>query len=246
MIRFIAFVLGASCATTFNPRCVPYAVISSFALVLSLLTVIVEWLHFHLLWNFRPDAGNSLTKRPDRSHLRFIPDKLANDQRHRHWSVSLCKNDKECGSNSLNHTILYHSIGTARVKNDKTTIAYHVTTTELAVGIAQNGFPVNNYRQLNPDIYFTRIVERSNNADAANLEAIICVRLSLGHVLEVDNDNELAFDMHSTPIHLIQTLECRTSGKIKVRFPGQIENWVIVLPTGVNEGFDLSYYEGCI
>jgi hypothetical protein len=216
MIRFIAFVLGVSCATTFNPRCVPYAVISSLALVPSLLTLIVEWLHFHLLWNYQPDVDNSLTKRRDRFHLRFILYKLINEKRKRGCRVSLCENDEQCRSNSLNHTILYHSMKTARVENNQTIIAYHVTTTALAIEITQNGFPVNYIRQMQSDIYFTRTVETFNNANVTDPEAIISVRLRPGYTLRVENDDRLEFGRYNTLPILPQTLECVTFGKIKV------------------------------
>lgn len=243
MIRFIAFILGASCATTFNPRCVPYTVVSSLALVPSLLTLSIEWFHFHLLWNFQPNIGNNLTHRRDRSHLRFISDRMTNEKRAYGYRISLCEKDEQCNSNSLNHTILYHSIRKARVENKSTIIAYHVTTTELAIGIAQNGFPVDWRRQMNSDIYFTRSVEGYGETGTTDHSTIICVRLSLGDVVQVRNEDEFDFSRHNTQS---QTLEFVPSGKIKVRFPGQIENWVIILPTEMDEEFNLSYYDGCI
>ena len=246
VIRCIAVVTGAFCATNYKSRCVPYTVISSIVLVPSFLTLVVEWLHFHLLWNFQPNIGDSLTKRRDRSHLRFISDKLVNEERILDYDRSLCKDGERCGSNSLTHTILYHSHQEMRAGNDQQIIAYYVTRTANAIDIAQNGFPVDRYRQVDPDIYFTRSVETWNNIRATDLDAVICVRLSLGHVLKVQHDEDLRFSRRNTQPHLAQTLESIASGKIKVRFPGQIGNWIIVVRTDDSEGFDTSYYDGCL
>ncbi|CAF2906317.1 unnamed protein product [Rotaria sp. Silwood2] len=99
---------------------------------------------------------------------------------------------------------------------------------------------------MNPDIYFTPTVGQCDNVGVADSIAIICVRLSLRHVLEVPNDGELMVGAHDHQPHLPQTLKSISSGKIKVRFPGQIENWVIVLHMSDNEGFDPSYYDGFV
>jgi hypothetical protein len=88
--------------------------------------------------------------------------------------------------------------------------------------------------------------ENFHNVNAAGPRAIICVRLSLGDVLQVATDAGLEFGAHNFRPNLPQTLECVASQKIKVRYPGQIENWVIVLHKNANEGFDPSYYDGCV
>ena len=252
ILRFIAFILGASCAAIYSPCCVPYTVISSFALVSSFFTLTIEWFHFHVLWNFRPDVGASLTNRRDRSHLRFIPDKLMNEERIHNWRTSLCKYGIECDSNSLHHILLYHSIRTSHnhpvepIQDGDRIIAYYVTTNDQAIAIAQYGFPVDFYRKLDPNIYFTRTVETWNTAEATHSTAIICVRLNIGHVFHVTTINEFDFGAHNNRYPLPQTLQLFPGGFIKVRFPGQIENWVITLRTNTNDTFDVSTYDGCI
>jgi hypothetical protein len=124
--------------------------------------------------------------------------------------------------------------------------AYHLTTTARAINIAKYGFPIGNNRQVTSDIYFTRSLKEASTTDTSHLEAIVYVRLNLGRVLQVQNRNELDFSMHNAQPNLPQTLECIISGDIKVRFPGQIENWVIVLFTRVDKEFNPSYYDGCI
>jgi hypothetical protein len=86
-------------------------------------------------------------------------------------------------------------------------------------------------------------VEGYGETGTTDHSTIICVRLSLGDVVQVRNEDEFNFSRHNTQS---QTLEFVPSGKIKVRFPGQIENWVIILPTEMDEEFNLSYYDGCI
>lgn len=247
IIRFIAFILGASCAATYNPICVPYAVISSLALVPSFLTFLIEWLHFHVLWNFQPVGSEERNNHHDRSHLRFISEKLVNEKRIRGYDSSLCKEDTECGSTSLNHTILYHSIRKIRVKKESSIrIMYHATTVKKAIEIARNGFLLDRNRQLINEIYFTPVVEQKKKPDGIDCPTLICARLNLGHIKSVENDEQLDFSKYNDEPELPQTLESVKSGKIKVRFPGQIENWVIRLPTENDGEFDPSYYDGCI
>ena len=251
VLRFIAFILGASCATVYKPRCVPYTVLSSFTLFLFCSIVAIEWYHFDLLWHYRPPINRPITERYHRSHLRFMPHQVTNCARIHKYEKSLCEYQNHCDSKSLHHTLLYHSIREnvrtplMCVDNGQRINAYYLTTNENAIGIALNGFPVNRYRQLIPEIYFTRTL-KEYDTDTPSSAAIIYVRLNLRDLVQVQVCEELDFTIHNDKQRLPQTLECGICGRIKVRFPGQIENWVIVLSSQTDKEFNSSYYDGCI
>ncbi|CAF1389037.1 unnamed protein product [Adineta ricciae] len=228
---------GASGATTYNLFCVPYTVISSLALLASFLTL-------------SSSLELSSRRRRDRSHLRFIPDKLVNEECESGWQVSRCTNAITYQSKSLHHALLYHSFRALSkktmvpIQDNERIIAYHATTNDQAVDIAQNGFPVDQRRKVSDHIRFTRIVEKWNTTEASESTAIICARLNLGHVVNVESEDTFKFSAHSNIYP--QMLQLLLDGSLKVNFPDEIENWVIALRTRTNEIFDISAYDGCI
>ncbi len=251
IFRCIAVKLGVSCSEIFKPRCVSYTFISKLALVLSFFTMFVEWCHFHHLWHYRPNIPSISTQHRARSHLRFMPNNLINHERTRSWNDSLCEYQHQCNSNSLHHALLYHSIRgnadtpLAPVQDNQRIIAYYVTTTKNAIEIAQYGFPVNRERRLKSDIVFMRTVETWNDGETENNTAIICARLNLGHVSNVETRDEFDFDAHINQTRTLQTIQLLPDGYIKVRFPGQIENWIISIQADDDKSFS-SHYDGCI
>ncbi|CAF0795455.1 unnamed protein product [Adineta ricciae] len=108
----------------------------------------------------------SSRRRRDRAHLRFIQDKLVNEERDSGWQVSRCTDVITCPSKSLHHVLLYHPFRAVSnksmvpIQDNERIIAYHVTTNDQAVNIAQNGFPVDQRRKVSDHIRFTRIVEK--------------------------------------------------------------------------------------
>ncbi|CAF1223661.1 unnamed protein product [Adineta steineri] len=134
---------------------------------------------------------------------------------------------------------MYHSLyGSSRfntpIADNQIIIAFYQTTAEEAKIIAQWGFPVTGYRIVAANIIFTRTLESSNNSTA-----IICARLNLGKMAEVQEISEPHFPSPET-----NSLICRPLNQIRVRYPGQIENWLIALRSP-DDTFDASLYEGC-
>ncbi|CAF1691871.1 unnamed protein product, partial [Adineta ricciae] len=93
ILRFMCFVIGASCSARFQSQCTAYAVIAGFAIVSSIIVVIAEFVHFFRLWNYNPtDNRNSerrsyntvsepkMLQKTYRRHLRFIDKSLLNDE----------------------------------------------------------------------------------------------------------------------------------------------------------------------
>ena len=160
LMRFVAFVLGSLCATKFNPICVPYAVLSSLSLIPSLIVLVIEVFHFHIIWNYQPSTSvMQLTKRA-RGFLRFFPFNMTYDARGREYGMRADDIGCTCDSVCLAHSILYHSatmlpkLPLPPLIDGKVIIAYHLTSTEKAEKIMEKGFPLGEKKQLADELVF--------------------------------------------------------------------------------------------
>ena len=272
ILRFICFVIGASCSARFQSVCTAYTVIAAFALVASIIVIIVEFIHFSRLWTYNPtETANadrnqihimtSETKisKTHRRHLRFIHYSLLNDQQAEGFRRSRCKNGTDCQSRSLHHHLFYHSLDSERniaseLSNDnfkKSFIAFHQTTKQDAYIIAQKGFPYGSntgvhkdYLHLDRKIFFTPCC----NETSTKSEAIVCVRLNLGRVFSVDNDKSLNLDSHfAFGDGQYDTIYVKSNGHLLLRMPAQIEQWIIAIDKSipVNDALSGSLYRGC-
>ncbi|UJR17825.1 hypothetical protein I4U23_004724 [Adineta vaga] len=254
-MRFTAFILGALCATKFNPICVPYTVLSSVFLILSLAALLIEMLHFHVFWNFRPfnNESDRLRQRA-RGFLKYVPYNMIYTERVKLFDITSPELGCQCDSTGLAHTILYHSatllpkIPLPPVIDGKVIVAYHITTNELAIEISKNGFPLDEHKAVADYIYFTLNAPLAEANDIPTREAIIYVRLCLDHVLQVSNETEFYFNLeiHKKKTPEPKALELMPERRIKVKFPRQIENWIIVFLKDENKDIHPIAYQGLI
>ncbi|CAF3813700.1 unnamed protein product [Rotaria sp. Silwood1] len=105
ILRFICFVIGASCSARFKSQCTAYTVIAAFALVSSIIVIITEFVHFFRLWTYNPtDTRNTSNtnsvystdsrrriEKTHRHHLGFIHYSLLNDQNADKFRDSRCE-----------------------------------------------------------------------------------------------------------------------------------------------------------
>ncbi|UJR24473.1 hypothetical protein I4U23_005848 [Adineta vaga] len=274
ILRFICFVIGASCSARFQSQCTAYAVVAGFAIVSSIIVIIVEFVHFFRLWNYNPtdnrnNDGKSnystlsqpkMITKTHRRHLRFIHKSLLNDDNSEGFRRSRCKQGKDCISQSLHHYLLYHSLekhnipdfSTLSDKETKCFIAFYQTTTDEAYLIAQNGFPYGSdpanhfkdYLHLRKDIFFTRTCNYST------CEAVVCVQLNLGrtytllNITSIDDLNQYFTKADGQ----YDTIYVTHSNRIYIRVPDQIERWIITItPKGkINDDLDGNFYRPCL
>ena len=252
LMRFTAFVLGALCATKFNPVCVPYAVLSSLFLIPSLLTVVIEMFHFHVFWNFRPFANSDLPKQYARGFLKFIPYNMTYVKRAEYYGADNSDTGCQCDSASLSHTILYHSstvlpkIPLPPLIDGKILIAYHLTSKEKAISILTTGFPLDKHKNIADEIVFNFNPPLASMSGTVDVEAIIYVRLSLDHVLQVTQEAHFSFDRHKDKTPEPKALELMPKRQLKVKFPRQIENWMVVFLTDTSNNIHASGYQGLL
>ncbi|CAF3756379.1 unnamed protein product [Rotaria socialis] len=275
LLKFICFVIGASCSARFKSECTAYTVIAAFALVSTVSGIMAEFVHYFRLWSYNPtDKGNKSSpnaiytddslkpvEKTHRRHLGFIHHSLLNDQNADGFRHSRCENRNKCKSISLHHHLLYHTLdveneidlATLSDKQKKSFIAFYETTAAEALDIAKNGFPYGDtndskfkdYLHLKQSIFFTRSCQALNNSSA---DAIICVRLNLGRIFTRDNDVNLKLnDYFGFGDGKYDTVYVRNTRRIYLRMPGQIEKWMIVLTTrvAVNDILDGDFYIGC-
>ncbi|CAF1048782.1 unnamed protein product [Didymodactylos carnosus] len=245
-LRFIAFVLGASCASRYNPRAVAYTVTSSLSLPSSTMTLVTETAHFFRLWTYSPNNQyNTPGYQTYRSHLRFIPYGIVNDQQTTEWNASLC-DLTNCESESLHHLLLYHSLAVPRqipvINDNQIVIAFYQTTKNDAYKIARDGFTVTGPRTLTlaPDVYFTISIERSRHRNGA----IICARINVGRVVTLKGLNMVPLESFS--VHATDSVYHQPSGKIQIRTAKQIDKWIITIRDQTEDRFDAGMYKGCI
>ncbi|CAF1256215.1 unnamed protein product [Adineta ricciae] len=273
ILRFMCFVIGASCSARFQSQCTAYAVIAGFAIVSSIIVVIVEFVHFFRLWNYNPtDNRNSkgrsynvvsepkMLQKTHRRHLRFIDKSLLNDENSEGFRHSRCKQEMSCQSQSLHHYLLYHSLEHHNIPDfsaltdaeKKCFIAFYQTTSDDAYLIAQNGFPYGSdpsntfkdYLHLRKDIFFAR------KCDYSTAEAIICVQLNLGRVLTLPNvTNVDELNVYFTKADgQYDTVYASYTERIYLRVPDQIERWIITITSKgkITDNLDGNFYRPCV
>ncbi|CAF1335701.1 unnamed protein product [Adineta steineri] len=269
ILIFICFVLGASCSARFQSQCTAYAVVAGFALVSSIIVIILEFVHFFRLWNYNPsDSRNTnriynitappMITKTHRRHLRFIHSSLLNVETSDNFRRSKCKQENNCKSQSLHHFLLYHSLGiqhdidVANLNDDekKSFIAYYETTAKEAFEIAQNGFPygystgpAKDCLHLRKYIFFTR------SCQSPTAEAIICVRLNLGRIIVLQTDENLNLDPYfSRADGQCDTIYILNNRRLYLRIPGQIEKWIVTIKAqvAVNDTLDRKIYQHCL
>lgn len=221
ILKFICFVIGASCSARFKVQCTGYTVVAAFALVSSIILTIAEFIHFFRLWNYNPmdtrnrnnkgtiyvDSNSRIPRKTHRRHLGFIHYSLLNDRHVDGFRVSRCENGNNCKSSSLHHHLLYHTLD-AQYEididnlsgNEKNAfVAFYQTSKQEALDISEKGFPYGDttdnkfkdYLHLKQNIFFTRSCQRELTTNKSSSEAIICVRLNLGRVSSVMDDGNL-------------------------------------------------------
>jgi hypothetical protein len=275
ILKFICFTIAASCSAKFNSECTGYTVIAAFSLLSFTLVIIVEFVNFFRLWKYNPtdtrNHGNNnqigsadtdvFITRTHRCHLGFVHYSLLNDENSQSFRHSRCKNGINCKSESLHHYLFYHSLEFEHNINFKTLtdnekksfIAFHQTTKKEAFNIAEKGFPYGDntnsnqkdYLHLKQIIFFTRSC--TQNLEPA--EAIICVRLNLGRIIPIiDDDNLNLNDYFGWGDGSCDTVYIEKSRRIYLRMPGQIEKWIITITKNVtvNDVLDGTSYQPCL
>jgi hypothetical protein len=273
LLRFICFIIAASCSARFSSECTAYAVIAGFGLVSSIFVIIVELVHFFRLWTYNPTETRNSNEgsyahtvseetrisKTHRRHLRFIHYSLLNDQTSEGFRYSRCQEKIDCKSQSLHHHLLYHSLETEHEFNfDKSTenekksfIAFYETTKNEALLIAQNGFPYGDsignvfkdYLHLKKGIFFTR------SCSSSTAEAIICVRLNLGRAKTIPSDEFLDLDeCFGKTDGTCDTIYVQSTRRFYLRMPSQIEKWIVTINANVyvNDKLDGKIYQPCL
>ena len=269
ILKFICFVLGASCSARFKPRCTAYAVIAAFGLIPSFIVIVTEFVHFFRLWTYNPTdtrnnnrnaviVGNDPRQllKTHRNHLGFIDRSLLNDGNAERFRQERCENALNCKSSKLRHYLLYHTLEPehdvdfdALSDNEKESfIAFYQTSKDEALDIAENGFPYGDnsdrvhreYLRLDQNIFFTRSCRTDSHQ---SYEAVICVRLNLGRVETVDNCTIDELNHYfARNDGLCDTVYIKSKRRIHLRMPAQIEKWVI----SINGNIDRDFYGPCI
>ena len=273
-LKFMCFIIGASCSSRFQTECTAYTVIAAFALVVSIGIIVIEFINYFRLWRYNPtDTRNGninraytppapvMIKKTHRGFLGFIHHSLLNDYTAENFRESRCKEEAGCKSKSLHHYLFYHSLDkeqkiTFETLNDiekRSFIALYRTTEEEALKIAQNGFPYGekegphsrDHLILKKSIFFTR----SREVNLESKEAIICARLNLGRIHSLINDENLHLNKYfAYNDGKYDTIYIESTHRFYLRMPGQIEKWIITLNETalVNDLIDGTLYQPCI
>ncbi|CAF3147756.1 unnamed protein product [Rotaria socialis] len=221
LLRFMCFVIGASCSARFKSQCTAYTVFAAFTLANLLLIIVVEFIHYFRLWTYNPTKINN---NPDGA---------------------------ECRSESLHHQLIYHSLESSRQvpniinNNDgkQTVIAFYETTKENMFKIVQNGFPTGDNLPLEQSIFFTPSIKSSLDID----KAILCVRINLGRFEIIGNGPVNLNHYFQGADGLKDTIYVTSDSRFYLRMTGQIEKWIVMVSKGttVNDQLDNNYYVGC-
>ena len=251
---------------------IPNAVIAAFGLVPSVAIIITEFFHFLRLWTYNPtdlrnqhkgtvySANDEQIKRFHRNHLGFIHHSLLNDQNAQEFRGSICKEKAPCQYSKLRHKLLYHTLdvepdidfGKLSDDDKKSFIAFHQTTKDEALKIAQKGFPYGDniggpnkeYLHLRQNIFFTR----SCKTNDPSVQSIICVRLNLGRIKTVDGGDHVDLNQYFAKNDgQCDTVYVKNTGRLHLRMPAQIEKWIISINGGVpvNDHLDKEFYRPC-
>jgi hypothetical protein len=272
ILRFICFVIGASCSARFKFVCTAYTVIAAFALVSSVVVIVIEFIHFFRLWNYNPtetkntdrnavraNTGDALLQKTHRGQLAFIPPSLLNDENADGFRHSRCENGIDCKSEKLHHHLFYHSLESDHDINFNTLpddqkesfIAFYQTNKQEAFHIAQHGFPYGDdtnptfkeYLRLRKNIFFTRSCTQTTPPS----EAIICVRLNLKRVTTIANDQNLNLNTYfGLNDGQCDTIYAQNTRRLYLRMPAQIETWIITINANVNDVLDGPFYQPCV
>lgn len=276
ILKFICFVIGASCSAKFQSECTAYTVIAAFGLLSSILVLIVEFVNYFRLWKYNPTSTKNydrsyqigiantdqLIERTHRCHLGFAHYSLLNDRTTTKFRHSKCKQGIDCKSPSLRHYLFYHSLETENQinfdllndKEKKSFIAFYQTTKQEALDIAQNGFPygdTNNNNNQKDYLQLKRTIyfTRSCSKDSSSNEAIICARLNLGRIKTIPNDTNLNLNgLFGSRDGTCDTIYIQSTGQLYLRMPAQIEKWIITINNNiqVNDVLDGIPYQPCL
>ncbi|CAF2234514.1 unnamed protein product [Rotaria magnacalcarata] len=265
LLRFMCFVIGASCSARFKSQCTAYTVFAVFTLANLLLIIVVEFIHYFRLWTYNPTkiinnprgtkftniSSDAVIEKTHRCHLRFIHYSMINDQNAPGFGRSLCSKGAECRSESLHHQLIYHSLESSRqvpnIINDNggksTVIAFYETTKENMFKIVQNGFPKGDNLPLEQSIFFTPSIKSNLDID----KAILCVRINLGRFEVIDNSPVNLNQYFQGGDGLKDTIYVTSESRFYLRMTGQIEKWIVMVSreTKVNDHLENNYYVGC-
>lgn len=158
----------------------------------------------------------------------------------------------QCDSVCLAHSVLYHSatvlpaLPLPPLMDSKVVIAYHITSKEKAIEILEKGFPVDDKKQVKDEVFFHLHIPTTTTPGTSEDEVIICARLCMDHVLQVDKNEQFNFNKHATKTPEPKGLELMPQRNIKVKFPRQIEKWMVIFRSNVLNSIHPSGYQGLI
>ncbi|CAF1090781.1 unnamed protein product [Didymodactylos carnosus] len=259
VVRFVLFILGAVCANKYSPRGIAYTVIASFSLVISSITVIIEYLHHRRPWYYRPSNDYTVVTRKE--HLRYIPYDLVNDQRTIHWRSSLCERGTPCNSRNLHHVLFYHSSNVQyrpeETRNNQTVVGFHQTSRHAAYAIAREGFLHSRRGMLGEGVYFATSIDHTQ-FKANHFGAFICAKVDLGNTRRITSAQlkaRIAVGPEFDTVYLDHELG---NDEFCVRNTAQIRSWIIsasnerrivsrdgTVDAPITDEFDARVYEGC-
>jgi hypothetical protein len=222
-LRFIAFILGVTCANRYPPWAIGYTVVTAVSFLPSIATMILEYCHHRRLRRYFPDGDSQGQRSP--KHRQFMPYSIINDQRTSSWRSSLCQRSS-CTSRNLYHILLHHSGSTQYPDNNGTMIGFHQTDHQSAFHISRTGFRVSERGMLGPGVYFATCIEHTE-FKAHHRDAYICARVNVGKIERTTDRNA----------HRNAEINCDTlyfkhalgSDEFCVRNPDRIEEWIIVV-----------------
>lgn len=248
-MNFVNFILGTLCATDYNPIGVPYAVLSGVFLVPALLALVVEMLHFHVLWRFSEKKFQGI-----RHHglLAIFPYNMTYLERLKFYDADTNHSGCTCRSASLYHTFIHHSptwkpkIPIQVVMDNEVIIAYRFLKMDEAIRLSQEGFQTNKYGRLPKEFYFTRYIEKWDEFEQSNEGVLMMARICVGHVIQVDDQGKFDLEKFREETPEPHALELMPQRWILVMHPKQIENWVIIYKDDNNKCVKPDGYLGLV
>lgn len=261
LLKFMCFIIAAACSARFKSEGTAYTVFAAFALLATMLCLIVEYVNFFRLWKYNPtDTRNSSNrnevgiagaaspiKQLHRCHLAFLHYSMLNNENTVGFRATQCEMEDRCKFTSLHHHLMFHCLtspcsGNPQIIDGIITqpfIAFYATSKDEALQIAEKGFPWGNDRCVGIYRDYLRLKKSiyfSRVCPKGNdkLRAIICVRLNLGRAKVLTNvDENILKDYFQTGVGKSDTLYAINQDRIYVRMPAQIEKWIISLEENV-------------